>query len=175
MSQIAAAPSIFRHCLKSSHISQCLTTLIPIAYGTDLKEGLRIQAQFKLFNMVEMLQKIKVGDGSSSKKGFVEGSNKLWLSVVNAKIHNLIKESEEQGTIAKKQKTILKFVKNEITPLRESLAAKMAAESVLERKTKLEVDAKRALAVEKFILSLTLTLCLPGVDVRDLTEAYEQI
>ena len=79
-----------------------MTTLIPIAFGTDLKESLRIQAQYKLFNMVEMLQKIRIGDDSSSKKGFVEGSNKLWLSVVNAKIHNLIKESEEQNTIAKK-------------------------------------------------------------------------
>ena len=125
--------------------------------------------------MVEMLQKIRIGDDSSSKKGFVEGSNKLWLSVVNAKIHNLIKESEEQNTIAKKQKAILKFVKKEITPLRESLVAQMITESVLERKLKLEVEAKRALAVEKFILSLTLTLCLPGVDMRDLTETYEQI
>jgi len=51
----------------------------------------------------------------------------------------------------------------------------MITESVLERRLKLEVEAKRALAVEKFILSLTLTLCLPGVDMRDLTETYEQI
>ena len=48
--------------------------------------------------MVELLQKIKIG---KSTKGFVEGSQKLWLSVANAKINNLIKEAEETATIAK--------------------------------------------------------------------------
>ena len=50
--------------------------------------------------MVELLQKIKLGDGST-KKGFVEGTSKLWLSVANAKVNNLIKESEETLSIAK--------------------------------------------------------------------------
>ena len=66
-----------------------------------MKEGLRLQAQFKLFSLVEMLQKIKFGGANKTKKGFVEGSDKLWLSVTNAKIHNLIKDSEETATIAK--------------------------------------------------------------------------
>lgn len=175
MSQIASAPSVFRHCLESSHISQCLTTLIPVAFGSQLKESLRVQAQFKLFNLVEMLQKIKLGSGPASKKGFVEGSDKLWLSVANAKIHNLIKESEEMATIAKQQKGILKFVKTTVTPLRQQLTSQAAEESVLEKKVKIEVDAKRALAIEKLILSLSLTMCLPGVDMRDLTDTFEQI
>ena len=47
-----------------------------------------------------MLQKIKLGsDSEKAKKGFVGDSDKLWLSVVNAKIHNLIKESEETYAI----------------------------------------------------------------------------
>lgn len=101
MGQIASAPSIFRHCLKASHISQCLTTLIPIAFAgsNEMKQTLRIQAQFKLFSMVEMLQKLKFGEGG--KKGLVDGSDKLWLSVANAKIHNLIKQREESLDIAK--------------------------------------------------------------------------
>ena len=57
-----------------------------------MKQG----ALFKLFSLVEVLQKIKLGkDSEKAKKGFVGDSDKLWLSVVNAKIHNLIKESEE--------------------------------------------------------------------------------
>lgn len=96
MGQIAAAPSIFRHCLKASHISQCLTSIIPIAFaGSEMKQTLRIGSQFKLFSMVETLQKIKFGDKDVAKKGFVEGTEKLWLSVANAKIHNLIKKDEE--------------------------------------------------------------------------------
>ena len=63
------------------------------------KETLRVQTQFKLFSMVEMLQKIKLGE--NSKKGFVADSDKLWLSVANAKINNLIKDVEESATIAK--------------------------------------------------------------------------
>ena len=34
MSQIANAPSIFRHCLTSQHISQCLTTIVPVAFSS---------------------------------------------------------------------------------------------------------------------------------------------
>jgi len=40
--------------------------------------------------MIELLQKIKLGD-KSTKKGFVEKTSKLWLSVVNAKINSMIK------------------------------------------------------------------------------------
>ena len=96
-----------------------------------MKQTLRIQAQFKLFSMVEMLQKIKFGDKDVAKKGFVEGSEKLWLSVANAKIHNLIKQNEESVTISKQQKRILKFIKTEVTPLRVNLFAKASSESVL--------------------------------------------
>lgn len=50
-----------------------------------------------------------------------------------------------------------------------------SSESVLERKVGLETSAKQALAIEKLILSLTLTMCVPGTDVRDLGETFEQI
>ena len=46
---------------------------------------------------------------------------------------------------------------------------------MLERKVHTEVEAKRALAIEKLILSLTLTMCVPGTEMRDLTETFEQI
>jgi len=37
----------------------------------------------------------------------------------------------------------------------------------------IEADAKKTLAIEKLILSLTLTMSVPGVDVRDLTDTLE--
>jgi len=124
--------------------------------------------------MIELLQKIKLGSGLT-KKGFVESSNKLWLSVANAKINNLIKESEETVSIAKQQKRILKFVKKEVTPMRVTLFSKVSQESVLERRLKIEIEAKRTLALEKLILSLSLTMCVPGIDLRDVTDTHEQI
>ena len=174
MAQLASAPSIFRHCLSSAHVSQCLTSLIPIAFSVDDSGTLRTQAQYKLFTMIELLQKIKLGDGGT-KKGFVEGSSKLWLAVANAKINNLIKQSEETVTIAKQQKRILKFVKQEVTPLRIKLFGKVADEATMERRMRFEVEAKRTLAIEKLILSLSLTMCVPGVDLRDVTDTHEQI
>jgi len=51
----------------------------------------------------------------------------------------------------------------------------MGTETVLERKLAIEGDAKRTLAVEKLILSLSLTMCVPGVDLRDVTDTHEQI
>ena len=175
MGQIAAAPSIFRHCLKSAHISQCLTSLIPIAFGNDAKENLRTQAQYKLFSTVKLLQKLKFGEASSQRKGFVEDSNKLWLSVANAKINNLIKGSEETLTVARQHKRFLKFVKKQVTPLRVQLFARLSDETVMEKRVALETEAKKALAIEKLILSLSLTMCVPGVDVRDLTDTHEQV
>lgn len=145
MGQIASAPSIFRHCLKAAHISQCLTSLIPVAFAggsSAIKSTLRMQAQFKLFSLVEMLQKIKYGDKSVSKKGFVDGGEKLWLSVVNAKIHNLIKQEEESSTIAKQQKRVIKFVKTEVTPLRVRLFALVSEEPALKTKMQREQHAK---------------------------------
>ena len=125
---------------------------------------------------MEVLQKIKLGqdDGdTTAKKGFVSGSDKLWLSVVNAKIHNLIKESEETVSISKQQKRILKFVKSEVTPARTALFNQMQNETSLERKLIIETNAKQTLALEKLILSLTLTLCAPGVEMNDLTDTLE--
>lgn len=136
---------------------------------------MRTSAQYKLFSLVELLQKLKFGQGEKSKKGFVEDSNKLWLSVANAKVHSLIKEAQETATVAKQQKRILKFIKTDVTPLRVDLFTRMASEKSLEQKLALETGAKRTLAVEKLILSLTLTMCIPGVDVRDLTDTLEQV
>ena len=39
----------------------------------------------------------------------------------------------------------------------------------------IETAAKRTLALEKLILSLTVTMCIPGADVRDLTDTLEQV
>ena len=73
------------------------------------------------------------------------------------------------------QKRILKFVKSEVTPVRVALFQQLANETVLEKKMATEASAKKALALEKLILSLTLTLCAPGVEVNDLTDTLEQI
>ena len=81
--------------------------------------------------MIEQLQKLKFGTGDNVKKGFVEGSEKLWLSVANAKIHNLIKEVDQQGSIAKQQKRVLKFVKTQVTPQRIRLFNEAKSESAL--------------------------------------------
>ena len=66
-------------------------------------------------------------------------------------------------------------MKTEVTPQRVKFFAAAAAEGVLQVKLQKETDAKQTLAVEKLLLSLTLTMCVPGVDVRDLTETLEQI
>jgi len=67
----------------------------------------------------------------------------------------------------------LKFVKQEVTPLRIKLFAKVTDEGSLEKRLRLESEAKRTLAIEKLILSLSLTMCVPGIDLRDVTDTYE--
>ena len=53
------------------------------------------------------------------------------MSVANAKIHNLIKEVDQQGSIAKQQKRVLKFVKTQVTPQRIRLFNEAKSESAL--------------------------------------------
>ena len=59
--------------------------------------------------------------------------------------------------------------------MRVTLFAQAAKETVMQTRLLKEAHAKQTLALEKLLLSLTLTLCVPGVDVRDLTETLEQI
>ena len=47
--------------------------------------------------------------------------------------------------------------------------------SALKARLERETQAKQALALKKLLLSLTLTMCVPGADVRDLTDTLEQI
>lgn len=68
---------------------------------------------------------------------------------------------------------MLKFIKTEVTPLRVALFGKIAGSKELQGKVAIEADAKKTLAIEKLILSLTLTMSVPGVDVRDLTDTLE--
>ena len=63
--------------------------------------------------------------------------------------------------MAKHLKKILKYVKNEVSSVRASLFQTASKESNTELKLTLEVEAKRALAVEKLFLSLALVAALP--------------
>ena len=56
------APTLFSHCVESSHVKSCLQMLVKPAFV--LKDD---GAQFKLFSLVLALQKLKV---QQSQKGF---------------------------------------------------------------------------------------------------------
>ena len=173
LSQVAQAPSIFRHCLQSNHIKLCLQVLIPVAFAAESETpNLKTQAQFKLFTLIDMLQKLKLG--GTAKKGFVKDSENLWLLYVNNKVNAVIKESEDLATLASKQKRVLKFIKKTITPTRIQLYEKAGNEQSTELKLKLQTDAKRALALEKLILSLSLIMAIPE-DLEMISETYDQI
>ena len=73
----------------------------------------------------------------------------------------MLKEKDETSELAKHHKRILKYVKNEVSSLRQRLFADMETTKVTEQKLQLEVQAKRALAIEKLFLSLVLMTALP--------------
>lgn len=143
-----------------------------MAFAADEKPLLKTQAQFKLFTLIDMLQKLKLG--GAEKKGFMKDSEHVWLQYVNNKVNGVIKENEDMATLASKQKRVLKFVKKNVTPTRVQLYAKASTEKSTELKLKLETEAKRALALEKLILSLSLIMAIPE-DLEMITETFEQI
>ena len=131
---------------------------------------MRTQAQYKLFTLIDILQKLKLG--GAAKKGFVKDSENLWLLYVNSKVNGVIKRSEKTATLASKQKHVLKFVKKTIIPTRTRLYDEASSNKLTELKLKLETEAKRALALEKLILSLSLIMAIPD-DLEMVSETFE--
>lgn len=122
--------------------------------------------------MINALQKIKLG----GKKGFYgcEGEERLWLLEINLKVFRMIKGEETTQSIAKQHKKVLKFVKKEVTAKRVALFEQAESEKSDERKIKLTVEAKRALALEKMILCFALVMCLPE-DVQQMSDTLTQL
>jgi hypothetical protein len=158
-------PSLFGHCLTSDHVKSCLNMLVKPAFAQ--KDD---QAQFKLFSLVLTLQKLKIGD---MKKGFsAEGT--LWLQDVNVQVYKVLKALDETSDLAKHHRRILKYVKKDVSSLREKLFSDIETEKSAEKKLVLEVQAKRALAIEKLFLSLVLMTALPE-DLSQISEQLEEI
>ena len=71
-------------------------------------------------------------------------------------------------------KRILKFVRREVTPLRTKVFNDLKVEKTTERKLVLEVEAKRALAIEKLLLSMVIMIALPD-DLEEIAELLESV
>ena len=65
-------------------------------------------------------------------------------------------------------------MRNEVTAKREELFSLKETEKSEDRKMKLQVEAKRALALEKLFLSLCLIMCIPN-DLEQISEQLEEI
>lgn len=163
MQQITLAPTMFKHCLTANHVFLILAILVPQAMASvaDVIQGQSqpSQTKFRLLQLISTLQKTKVG----GKKGFIgdDAQDRLWLLEINLKVFRLVKDDEAMQSIASHHKKILKQVKKEVTAKRKALFSQAEAEKDDERKIKLAAEAKRALALEKMILSFTLAMCLP--------------
>ena len=118
------------------------------------------------------MQKLKI---EGCRKGFInKDEDRLWLLEVNLKVHKLVKADDSTSQIAAHHRKVLKFVKKEVTAKRHELYAQLQGEKNEERKIKLEIEAKRALAFEKMILSFALVLCLPD-EIEQITDTLNQI
>lgn len=71
-------------------------------------------------------------------------------------------------------KRILKYVKKEVSVLRVNLYQQAGSEKAPDRKLALSIEAKRALAIEKFFLALSLVTALPD-DLEQISEQLEEI
>lgn len=88
-----------------------------------------------------------------------------WLFAVNSSINKVLQENEEaQGVLAKQHKKLLKWINKHVSQVRSDLIAKAQklAGETSEASLRIEVASKRALAIEKLLLSLTMVMCLPN-------------
>lgn len=89
-------------------------------------------------------------------------------------VYKVLKQSDETKSLAKHLKRIIKYVKKEISVLRASLYQQVGVEKAPDRKINLQIEAKRALAIEKLFLSLSLVTALPD-DLEQISEQLEEI
>jgi hypothetical protein len=158
----SSLPQMFAHCLTSEHIDQCLGILVKPAYYNKDE-----QATFKLFSMILSLQKLKLA--GATKKGFSQHGD-LWLFEINKVVSKLLKSRDtadvgEESDLIKHHRKVLKYVRKNVSTLREELFARFSNETNTEKKLSLEREAKKALAIEKLFYSLALMSTLPSQDL----------
>lgn len=160
LNQIANVPLMFRHCLTVDYISQCLDVLVSAAYfpGESQNKDVTQMAQFKLFNFVQHLQKVKVAD---NKKGFANNTD-LWSMKINVKIYKLAKDNHEMEDLAKNHKDYIKFIKDNISTERTRIKEIVDSTTNEEMKLKATAEFKKIIAIEQLFLSLTMLILLPG-------------
>lgn len=129
--------------------------------------NIQSHAQFKIFSLIQLLQKIKIGE--AAKKGFFTVPDEIDMTVlfrINFSINKVLKANEEsQGALAKQHSRLLKWIHKNVSVVRSELISrsqKLAKKETSEASLKVEVASKRALAVEKLLLSLTMVMCLPN-------------
>lgn len=163
---------MFRHCLTANYVSQCLDVLVSAAYfpGETQNKEITQMAQFKLFNFVQQLQKVKVDD---NKKGFANGTD-LWSMKINVKIYKLAKDNHEMEELAKNHKDYIKFIKDNISSERTKVKEIVDSKSNEELKLKATAEFKKLIAIEQLFLSLTMLILLPG-DMQQISQSMEEL
>lgn len=91
-----------------------------------------------------------------------------WLYSINAMANKAIKDEE----LSKQHKKLLKWVKKNVSALRDEMSAKTEEEA--EMKLKLEVALSRMISIEKLVLSLGLVMCIP-TDKQDDEDPIEEL
>ena len=87
----------------------------------------------------------------------------------------MLKQSESANVaLTKQHKRLLKWVKKNVSSVRQELTDQQEETKDKEIVLKVEVAAKRVLAVEKLLLSLMLVMMLPASDSSS-TEDVEQL
>jgi hypothetical protein len=76
--------------------------------------------------------------------------------------NKVLAASEETETLATHHRRIMKFVRKEITEKRCELFKQREKTEEPDRKLQYDAEAKRTLAFEKMVLSLSLIMCIPN-------------
>jgi len=165
MNLASMVPQLFPHCVQAKHMTSILDMMVRPAFAHQQKD-----AKFKLLQLTLTLQKIRVG---SFQKGFA-GEKNTWLYEVNHLAYKALKDADETTEsgrdLVKHMKRILKFIKKEVSPLRQSLYSQLASVKDPESKIKTEAEAKRVLALEKLFLSLVLMTAASGDEAQELEQ-----
>lgn len=84
---MASIPQLFKQQLSAELLSEIISFLVSQTYFEKNSDDVKQLAQFKLFGLVQILHKVKIGaEGESSPQKGLKNGKELWVAEVNHEI-----------------------------------------------------------------------------------------
>ncbi|CDW85691.1 dna polymerase v-like [Stylonychia lemnae] len=160
LNQLANYPQIFRTQLIAEHVTKLIEVLARATYfsqqGDKQSQDIQQLGQFKLFGLVQILHKIKIG---TLDKG-MKNEKDLWISEINSQVQKLSQQYKIKSDLLSYHAECQKFIKEQVSSKRLQLQKQIKKND--EASIKAKAQFKKLIAFEMLFQNLSLLVLIPG-------------